>query len=141
MCSNIVARGSIFGTFYESSPIIFHDGEAAPGYTMANFTASTVPGCRTPHLWLGEGRGLYDAMGPEYTLLRLNRDIDVSPFLFACHEKGVPLSVLDLDGVTTPSSYRHGLVLSRPDQHVAWRGNALPDNCDNLSDLIRGATR
>ena len=133
--------GLNFGTFYESSPIIFHDGEAAPGYTMANFTASTVPGCRTPHLWLGEGRGLYDAMGPEYTLLRLNRDIDVSPFLFACHEKGVPLSVLDLDGVTTPSSYRHGLVLSRPDQHVAWRGNALPDNCDNLSDLIRGATR
>ena len=133
--------GLNFGTFYESSPIISHDGEAAPGYTMANFTASTVPGCRTPHLWLGEGRGLYDAMGPEYTLLRLNRDIDVSPFLFACHERGVPLSVLDLDGVTTPSSYRHGLVLSRPDQHVAWRGNALPDNCDNLSDLIRGATR
>jgi hypothetical protein len=57
--------GLNFGTFYESSPIISLDGEAAPGYTMANFTASTVPGCQTPHLWLGEGRSLYDAMGPE----------------------------------------------------------------------------
>lgn len=131
--------GLNFGTFYESSPIIVHEDEVAPGYTMASFTASTVPGCRTPHLWLGEGRSLYDAMGPEYTLLRLDPDIDVQPLFRAAEAKGIPLALFDLDRATVPAPYRHGLVLSRPDQHVAWRGDTLPDDRDGLCDLIRGA--
>ena len=44
--------GLNFGYFYDRSPIIAHDGEAAPPYTMYDFTPSTVPGCRTPHIWL-----------------------------------------------------------------------------------------
>jgi hypothetical protein len=35
--------------------------------------------------------------------------------------------------------YRHRLVLSRPDQHVAWRGDALPADPLALVDRIRGA--
>ena len=35
--------------------------------------------------------------------------------------------------------YRQKLVLSRPDQHVAWRGDAVPDNPLALVDKIRGA--
>ncbi len=132
--------GLNFGIFYESSPIIAHEAdEPAPGYTMASFTASTVPGCRTPHLWLGEGRSLYDAMGPDYTLLRLDPSIDIHPLVTAARINGVPLSVLDLDASTVPDSYSHALVLSRPDQHVAWRGNALPTDCASLCELIRGA--
>jgi len=30
------------------------------------------------------------------------------------------------------------LVLSRPDQHIAWCGNALPRNPDALIDLVHG---
>jgi hypothetical protein len=30
-------------------------------------------------------------------------------------------------------------VLSRPDQHVAWRGERLPEDCLALVDRIRGA--
>ncbi len=62
--------GLNFGYFYDRSPIIAHDGEAAPPYSMYDFTPSTVPGCRTPHLWLRDGRSLYDAMGIGFTLLR-----------------------------------------------------------------------
>lgn len=131
--------GLNFGIFYESSPIISHEDEAAPGYTMASFTASTVPGCRTPHLWLGEGRSLYDAMGPDYTLLRANPKIEVQPLLSAARAKGIPIALLDLDRGAVPPSYRHDLVLSRPDQHVAWRGDSLPSDCDTLCELIRGA--
>jgi 2-polyprenyl-6-methoxyphenol hydroxylase-like FAD-dependent oxidoreductase len=50
--------GLNFGYFYDTSPIIAYDGEAAPGYTMYDFTPSTVPGCRAPHLWLRDGRSL-----------------------------------------------------------------------------------
>jgi hypothetical protein len=30
-------------------------------------------------------------------------------------------------------------VLSRPDQHVAWRGNGLPEDTSGLIDRVRGA--
>ena len=32
---------------------------------------TACPGGRAPHLWLGDGRSLYDAFGFEFTLLRL----------------------------------------------------------------------
>ena len=69
--------GLNFGYFYDRSPIIAYDGEAAPPYTMYDFTPSTVPGCRTPHMWLRDGRSLYDAMGPGFTLLRFDPSVAV----------------------------------------------------------------
>jgi hypothetical protein len=131
--------GLNFGTFYDDSPIIAYDGGEAPGYTMATFTASTVPGCRTPHFQLGHGRGLYDAMGPDYTLLRIDRDLDAGPLLAAAKAKRVPLTLLDLEGDEAARLYDRGAVLSRPDQHVAWRGDTLPDDPTQLLDLLRGA--
>src|ERR1700728_5511998 len=43
--------GLNFGTYYDRSPIIAYDGAEHPAYTMDSYTPSTVPGCRTPHLW------------------------------------------------------------------------------------------
>jgi 2-polyprenyl-6-methoxyphenol hydroxylase-like FAD-dependent oxidoreductase len=129
--------GLNFGSFYENSPIIAHDAASAPGYTIFDFTPSTVPGCRTPHIWLGEGHSLYDAMGPDYTLLRFDRELDVSHILAAAEIRGVPLAVLDV--TTKEPVYSEKLVLSRPDQHVAWRGNAVPADPIGLIDRIRGA--
>jgi 2-polyprenyl-6-methoxyphenol hydroxylase-like FAD-dependent oxidoreductase len=59
----------------EDSPIVAHDRERAPEYSLSDFTPSTFPGCRTPHLWLADGRSLYDALGPGFTLLRFDREI------------------------------------------------------------------
>ena len=132
--------GLNFGYYYDDSPIIAHDGEAAPGYTMSEFTPSTVPGCRTPHLWLGNGRSLYDALGPEYTLLRLDPAIDAGPLRQTAAAQGVPLSVLDLGSQEASALYDRKLVLSRPDQHIAWRGDTLPVDLDGLVELIRGAS-
>ncbi|MDR3534260.1 MAG: FAD-dependent oxidoreductase [Rhodopila sp.] len=129
--------GLNFGSFYENSPIIAYDGESAPGYTIYDFTPSTVPGCRTPHIWLGEGISLYDALGPDFTLLRFDPNLDVGGMLRAAALRGVPLSVLDIK--TTEPVYAEKLVLSRPDQHVGWRGNAPPADPLGLIDRIRGA--
>src|SRR5579864_6619654 len=51
--------GLNFGAYYDRSPIIAYDGAEHPAYTMDRYTPSTVPGCRTPHLWLSDGRSLY----------------------------------------------------------------------------------
>ena len=131
--------GLNFGYYYEASPIIVADEEAPPAYTMGDFTPSTVPGCRAPHLWLADGRSLYDAFGPGYTLLRLDATAEVAPLTQAAHLRGVPLTVVDLGGLPLPAAYRHKLVICRHDQHVAWRGNQLPDDPAALVELLRGA--
>jgi hypothetical protein len=131
--------GLNFGTYYEASPIIAYDGAAHPAFSMSAFTPSTVPGCRTPHVWLSDGRSLYDAMGPEYTLLRLDPGVDVTRLVEAARQRDVPLAVIDVDSRETAGLYMSKLVLSRPDQHVAWRGDACPGDSLALIDLIRGA--
>jgi len=131
--------GLNFGSFYEDSPIIAYDGEAAPRYDIYNFTPSTVPGCRTPHIWLGEGLSLYDEMGPDYTLLRFDPTVDVQDLLAAAQARGVPMDVLDIR--SKHPVYAEKLVLSRPDQHVAWRANMAPSNPMGLIDRISGAAR
>jgi hypothetical protein len=129
--------GLNFGTYYDRSPIIAYDGSEHPPYTMDSYTPSTVPGCRTPHLWCEDGRSLYDAMGPEFTLLRFDSALDITALQIAARNKQVPLRVLDVK--PREACYDGRLVLSRPDQHVAWRGNLLPENPSGLLDRVRGA--
>lgn len=133
--------GLNFGTFYDRSPVVAYDGEEAPPYGLSSYTPTTVPGCRTPHVWLDDGTSLYDAMGTGYTLLRLDPSIDVSALQAAAARRRVPLELLDLSPSEAGDIYRHKLVLSRPDQHVAWRGDAPPEDPVALIDLIRGASR
>jgi len=131
--------GLNFGTYYDRSPIVAYDGSEHPAYTMNSYTPSSVPGCRTPHLWREDGSSLYDAMGPEFTLLRFDRAVDVAALEAAARTRGVPLRILDIERPKTASFYGGGLVLSRPDQHVAWRGDRLPADPLALVDRVRGA--
>ena len=131
--------GLNFGTYYDGSPIIAYDGAEHPAYTMDSYTPSTVPGCRTPHLWREDGGSLYDAMGPEFTLLRGDAALDVTALERAARDRNVPLKVLDVaPSAALPFSR---LVLSRPDQHVAWRGDSLPSDPLALIDHVRGVTQ
>jgi 2-polyprenyl-6-methoxyphenol hydroxylase-like FAD-dependent oxidoreductase len=131
--------GLNFGYFYADSPIIVHDGERAPPYTLYEFSQSTVPGCRTPHLWLRDGRSLYDALGSDFTLLRFDSRLDVGDLLAAAAHRRVPLAVVDVDADEAATLYPCKLLLSRPDQHVAWRGDRLPSHPLALIDQVRGA--
>src|SRR4029077_2332919 len=71
--------GLNFGYFYDTSPIIAYDGAEQPGFTMADFTPSSTPGCRLPFAKLADGRPVYDALGPGYTLVRYDSDVAVAP--------------------------------------------------------------
>ena len=106
---------------------------------MYDFTPSTVPGCRAPHLWLDDRRSLYDALGPGYTLIRTDPAAQVCGMVEAAAKRKLPLSILDVDDSVALPLYRHNLVLVRPDQHVAWRGDEAPVDPMKLIDLVRGA--
>jgi 2-polyprenyl-6-methoxyphenol hydroxylase-like FAD-dependent oxidoreductase len=131
--------GLNFGTYYDRSPIIAYDGTEPPAYTMSTYAPSTVPGCRTPHLWCADGSSLYDAMGPEFTLLRFDSEVEVAALELAARDRGVPLKLLDVERPPAATFYG-ALVLSRPDQHVAWRGDSLPADPLALIDRVRGAS-
>jgi hypothetical protein len=131
--------GLNFGYYYDKSPIIAYDGAQQPPYSMADFNPSTVPGCRTPHVWLRDGTSLYDAMGPEYTLLRRDPAVPVDALMQAAASRHLPLRLLDFVSDEAATIYQEALVLSRPDQHVAWRGDFVPADPSALIDRVRGA--
>lgn len=131
--------GLNFGYFYDRSPLIAYDAEPHPGYTMDHFTPSTVPGCRTPHQWLEDGRSLYDALGQGFTLLRFDVRTESAAIEVAAARRGVPLVVLDVYPTAGMKVDGYAFVLVRPDQHVAWRGAEAPHDALALIDKVRGA--
>lgn len=120
--------GITFGGRYDGSPIIVPDGTAPPPDAPNTYVPSACPGGRAPHLWLADGRSLYDALGFEFTLLRLGRRApEAAPFLAAAASFGMPLAVFDLPADEARDLYQADLALIRPDQIVAWRGNSARD--------------
>jgi hypothetical protein len=131
--------GLNFGYYYDASPIIAYDGEAAPTYDMGSAIASTAPGCRAPHFRLPDGASIYDRLGPDYTLLRFDRTADTQPLATAAEAAGVPLVMVDCECPFEQPAYRHALLIVRQDQHVAWRGEAAPTDPAALMERLRGA--
>jgi 2-polyprenyl-6-methoxyphenol hydroxylase-like FAD-dependent oxidoreductase len=128
--------GLNFGYFYDASPIISYDGREPPPYTMGDVTPSTVPGCRMPHFDVA-GTPILDLLGPDYTLIRFDPAIDLSRFLKASSEAGLPIIVLDVARPSEPDAFEHNLLIVRFDQHIAWRGDSLPEG-NALIGLLRG---
>ncbi|NOW48690.1 2-polyprenyl-6-methoxyphenol hydroxylase-like FAD-dependent oxidoreductase [Novosphingobium sp. SG751A] len=131
-------EGLDYGYFYEASPFILYDDQMPPAYTMHDYTPSTVPGCSLPNFVLADRRSLYDTLGDGFALLRFNPAIDASRLQQAAKRRGVPLVLLDVPPDVAPECYAHTLVLSRPDRHVGWRGDANPDEAEAMIDQLTG---
>jgi len=120
--------GITFGGRYDGSPIIVADGTAPPTDTANSYVPTACPGGRAPHLWLDDGRSLYDSFGFEFTLLRLGaHPADATSFQAAAAPIGIPLSVVHVARDEARDLYAADLALIRPDQIVAWRGNSAAD--------------
>ena len=115
--------GITFGGRYDGSPTIVGDGTSPPPDAANAYVPSACPGGRAPHLWLSDAHSLYDLFGFEWTLLRLSRSDEGLPLADAAFAAGMKLKVLDLPSGDLRDLYEADLVLIRPDQIVAWRGN------------------
>lgn len=132
--------GAQLGYRYFSSPIIVPDGTEAPSLDYGDYTPMAIPGCRAPHIWLQDDSSLFDHFGSGFCLLKLNGSASTSALEKAASARSVPLKVFELDNDEARQLYERDLVLIRPDQHVAWRGNTLPEDCERLVDIVRGAS-
>jgi 2-polyprenyl-6-methoxyphenol hydroxylase-like FAD-dependent oxidoreductase len=136
--------GVQLGVRYDDSPIIADDGPA-PADDFIRYTPSSVPGGRAPHMWLdasrGRGSSLYDRLGAGFTLLRLGgKAIDTTALEDAARASGIPLKVLDVADEAARDLYDRDLAVIRPDQHIAWRGNGVPDDPRSLWAKLTGAS-
>jgi 2-polyprenyl-6-methoxyphenol hydroxylase-like FAD-dependent oxidoreductase len=142
MGEEFASIGVQLGARYDGSPIVAEDGVPPPD-EYATYTPSGVPGGRAPHYWLGQGRGygdsLFDRFGRGFTLLRFNGNADTSPIEAAARQRRVPLTVLDVPAADARELYGRDLALIRPDQYVAWRGDAAPSDPDKLIARLIGA--
>ncbi|MFM9971492.1 MAG: FAD-dependent monooxygenase [Burkholderiales bacterium] len=132
--------GLQLGYWYADSPICIADGTPSPVDDPHHYHPSARPGSRAPHVPLADGRSSLDLLGPGFTLLRLSpRAPDPAPLLAAALKRRLPLQVVDLDEAPMRRVYETGLVLVRPDGHVAWRGDSLPPDAMSIIDRVRGA--
>jgi 2-polyprenyl-6-methoxyphenol hydroxylase-like FAD-dependent oxidoreductase len=130
--------GVQLGTRYEGSPIIWPDGTPAPEEAYDRYVPTARPGGRAPHLWLSQTRSLFDSLAPGFTLLRTGRRSPPGdPLVAAARRRGIPLTVLDIELPEARDLYESDLALIRPDQHVAWRGDELPE-ADELLTRVTG---
>ncbi|MFE6923022.1 FAD-dependent monooxygenase [Nocardia sp. NPDC057663] len=133
------ADGIEFGYRYSDSPIVY--GENLPSEDrFHSYIPSSVPGARPPSLYLDDGRAIFDLLGPGFTLLRF-ADIDAGEFETAAANRGMPFAVVDIRDTHARSLYERDLVLIRPDQHVAWRGNTVPNHPEDVIDRVCGGTK
>jgi hypothetical protein len=131
--------GAQLGYRYTGSPIVVSDGTELPPLEYGDYHPSAVPGCRAPHVWLDDGSSLFDHFGSGFCLLKLAHDAETAPIQRAAAKVGLPLKVLEFDNSSIGALYERSLVLIRPDQHVAWRGDVPPQDCEALVNIVRGA--
>jgi 2-polyprenyl-6-methoxyphenol hydroxylase-like FAD-dependent oxidoreductase len=126
--------GVELGYRYDDSPIIVAEPNP-PAVDPLTYSPNTWPGARLPHVFLADGQSIHDKLGLYFTLVAID-SVNAGAVDGAAVQAGVPLKVLQLRRPDLLSIYTQPLILVRPDQHIAWRGDSLPSD---LAKLLRQA--
>ena len=131
--------GAELGYRYAGSPLIWPEPGEGPDHDFMDYVPTTWPGARLPHAWLADGIALHDRLGEGYTLLRLGGTrAETGAIERAFAEFGAPLAVVSTNDEPPRDIYGHDLLLLRPDLHVVWRGNRLPEQAGRLAAIATG---
>lgn len=132
--------GVVLGARYDHSPIIVGDGTPASPHDFVNYVPTARPGALAPHAWLHDGTSLYDHFGMGFTLIAMPdaQHDEIARARSAANAVGLPLKVIEPAAPAMKDLYRANFALVRPDQHVAWRGDTLPDRPERLFAQIAG---
>jgi len=130
--------GAELGYRYVDSPVICNV-PGGPEHLFREYHATTWPGARLPHVWLGDGTPMQDHIPDGYTILKLaGTKMDASGLESAIRARGAPVAVLDVPDRIARDVYGYDLILVRPDMHVVWRGNAPPEDAAEVAAVATG---
>lgn len=112
--------------------------EVKPRWRASQYTPSTWPGSRAPHVFLSDGSAIFDHFGKDWTLVSFeDRDRDAQLLLDEATSLSIPIKHVNLRGEKHAHKiWERNLVLIRPDEHVAWRANSL-SSIDKARDILR----
>jgi len=131
--------GTELGYRYEHSPIICHEPEPWPPDVREVYIPTSRPGARLPHMWTRDGRAIQDVLGRWFTLLILDGQAqDAMRLSAAMRDRGAPLDVVVLDEPEIRTLYGASVLLVRPDLHVAWRGDGVPEDVWRVAAVALG---
>ena len=132
--------GAHLGYRYENSPICRPDGTAAPPDDPRVYVPTARPGHRAPHAFLANGRSTLDLFGRGFVLLGFGAGAaEAAPLLEAARKRNVLLTFTTIAEPHIAALYERKFVLVRPDGHVAWRGDRMPEDALCVIDVVRGA--
>lgn len=144
--SGAVGEVHAFEPNYEGSPIVL--GPARPdgrgGSAVGSHRFEARAGHHLAPAALSDGRNVYEALGPGFTLLGFGVEPQVlQAFERAAQELSLPLTVVQDTREGERGRYEAALVLVRPDQFVAWTSDGPAAGTDPLEVLRRasGAAR
>ena len=132
--------GIHFGYRYEDSPVIVAEDGPQPRWDWEEITVTSRPGVRAPSVHLRDGSALFDHFGTGLTLVDMSHVDAGKPLVARADERGIPMTHLPVDEAVVRQAWQRDLVIVRPDQHVAWRGDTTdgPIDVDMVLDVITG---
>jgi 2-polyprenyl-6-methoxyphenol hydroxylase-like FAD-dependent oxidoreductase len=131
--------GLVLGYAYESSAVI-SDGISLPSIptSFGDYTPSARPGCRAPHYWVtvdGSRRSTLDLFGAGFVALTGPEPHIAAAVRSVAKSTSIPLrdlAIEDQDFLDLYGIGPGGIVIVRPDGHVAWRAPALDSQAETM---------
>ena len=118
--------GIELGYSYADSEVICADPGADILDNPLHYIPTTAPGVRMPSVLLDGGAPIFDRLGLWFTLACFGTPPS-DALVAAAAQRGLPLTVLRVDDPHIVGVYGRGMLLVRPDQHIAWRGKVCED--------------
>ena len=123
------AKGEVhsFEPNYEGSSIV--SGAVGAPSAVGSHTFAARAGHHLAPQPMSDGGNVFEALGPDFTLVALDAEPQaVALFEAAAEGLGIPLKIIRDSRAGGRERYGAGLILVRPDQFVAWAGDAAPDD-------------
>lgn len=132
--------GLQLGYAYSHSPLVADEDAGAPDWAVNEYRPVATAGGIAPHALI-DGQSLYDRFGLWYTALGIGAENagGIAELVAAAEGAGIPAKAVIVDnGEQLRDRYPAGLAIVRPDQHLAWTGDTVPEDAVDLWRQVSG---
>ncbi len=132
------ARAQAYVPNYAGSPVVYGQAGEVSGAHGEHMFKARAGHHLSPQV-LSSGKNVFEILDRGFNLLAFGADdIDVKHMVTAAESLSIPLNVIRDTINDERGQYEAKLVLVRPDQFVAWAGDAAPSDAKSLFARVSG---